>query len=183
MLINFFYYVFFSSAVFVYGLGIHKALMKSRKPRNIVMELCKFTLTISVSSLLVYLISAQLVKINFGELSPFIAVLIISFINLFLELVVKISSRTSMVDSAFEIMCVVIAVTEAASIWEALLNSLFCMASYFICIPFFYSLRKRIEMNAPTKNARNLSLLFVSLAIVSLIALAWNISWLNPGRI
>ncbi len=183
MLTNFLYYVFFSSAVFVYGLGLHKALMKSRKPKNILTEICKFSITISVSSLLCYLITAQLVKINFGELGPFIAIIIIALINVFMELVVRVSERTSMIDSAVELMCVVIGVTEAMSIWEALLNSLFCMVAYFICIPFFYSLRKRIEMNAPTKNVRNLSLLFVSLAVVALILLSWNVSWLNPGRL
>ena len=175
MLTNFLYYVFFSSAVFVYGLGLHKALMKSRKPKNILTEICKFAITISVSSLLCYLITAQLVKINFGELGPFVAIIIITLINVFMELVVRISERTSMIDSAVELMCVVIGVTEAMSIWEALLNSLFCMV--------VYSLRKRIEMNAPTKNARNLSLLFVSLAVVALILLSWNVSWLNSGRL
>ena len=183
MLINFFYYCFFSSDVFVYGLGMHKALMKSRKPMNVLAEFVKFLITVSVSSLLVYLVTVQLIKINFGEIGPFIAIIIITLINVFLELVVKISHRTSMIDMAIELMCVVIGVTEAVSIWDGQLNSIFCMLSYFVCIPFFYSLRKRIEMNAPTKNARNLSLLFLSLAVVALILMSWNVSWLNSGRL
>lgn len=183
MLSNLFYYVFFSSAILVYGIGMHKAIMKSRKPKNMAMEFCKFMITVVLSSLLVYLITVQLVKINFGELCPFIAVLVVSLINVFLEMVVKISSRTSILDSAVELMCVVIGVMESVSIWDCLLNSIFCMLSYFICIPFFHGLRKRIEMNEPTKNIRNLALLFLSIGIVALMLLAWNASWLNPGRL
>ena len=179
MLTNFFYYVFFTSAVFVYGLGFHKVLMKSRKPKNVILEFGKFAITISISSLLVYLIYSQLIKINFGELAPFIAVVVIVLINLFLDLIAKISFRTSVIDFALELMCVIIGVTESISILDALFNSLFCMLSYFVCIPFFYSLRKRIEMNSPTDNARNLSLLFVSFAVVSIILMAWNVTWLN----
>ncbi len=183
MLINFVYYVFFSSAVMVYGLGMQKAIMKSRKPKNLLMEFCKFAITISFSSLLVYLVTVQLIKINFGEIGPFLAVLVVSVINIFIAMVSKVSSRTFIIDSAVELLCVIIGLTESASIWECLFNSLFCMISYFICIPFFYGLRKRIEMNAPTKNVKNLALLFVSIAIFVMILMAWNVSWLNKGKI
>lgn len=181
MVINFIYYVFFSSAILVYGMGLQKTVMKSRKPKNLLQELAKYSITIALSTLWVYFINGLLIKINFGELYPFLAVLVVSVINLFLVLVVRISSRTMIFDLSVELICVLIGTAEAASIWEALFNSLFCMASYFVCIPFFYGLRKRIEMNAPTKNMRNLSLLFVSLGIFALILMTWNVSWLNSG--
>ena len=93
MLSNIFYYLFYSSAVLIYGVGMNKLVRESKKPRHLWLEFCTTIISVLASVMLTYLIKTQMLKINMGELAPFVAVLMFLLINVFLNLVVKLSSK------------------------------------------------------------------------------------------
>ncbi len=182
MLSNVWYYVFYSSAIFIYGIGINRAILVSKKPKNILVDFVKMVISVTSSAVLTYLVSEKLLgNIGLMDIYPFIAVLIFSSISVFIEAIVRIASRTGVAEYTVSILCILIAVNESVTLVECLVNSCLCIASYFLSIPVLFSLRKRIELSHPSEDFHNLSLLFISIAIVILVFLTWNVSWLNPG--
>lgn len=182
MLSNFFYYALYTSALFIYGIGINRAVLVSKKPQHIFIDCVKMLCTVSAASVLTYLIVDKLlVKSNLTELYPFVAVLIFATISVFIEAVVRISARISMAEYTVSLLCILIGVNESVSLGECVLNSCFCVCAYFISIPLLYAVRKRIELSRPTNSFQNLSLLFISIAVLMVLLLVWNVSWLNPG--
>ena len=179
MLSNIFYYLFYSSAVLIYGVGMNKLVRESKKPRHLWLECCSTMISVLGSTLLTYLIKTQMLKINMGELAPFVAVLMFLLINVFLNLVVKISSKTSISEYTLSLLCVIFGICESGSILECLLNSFLCVAAFYLTVPILHALRKRIEMNGPNDGIRNLALLFVSLAVAMLALISWNVSWMS----
>ncbi|MBQ1794234.1 MAG: hypothetical protein II110_00950, partial [Treponema sp.] len=56
----------------------------------------------------------------------------------------------------------------------------FCIIGFYLCIPLFFAIRKRVELSSPSQDFKNLSLVFISIAILMLLLLTVNVSWLNP---
>lgn len=179
MLSNIFYYLFYSSAVLIYGVGLDKLVRESKKPRHLWVEFCGTVICVMGSVLLTYLVKTQMLKINMGELAPFVAVLMFLLINVFLNLVVKLSSGTSISEYTLSLLCVIFGICESGSILDCLLNSFLCVVSFYLTVPIIHALRKRIEMNGPNDGIRNLALLFMSLAVAMLALISWNVSWMS----
>ena len=83
-MMNIFYYVFFSSVVFIYGIGIERTSILCLKRRSIVLKMIKMLICVTSTTSLTYLISSKiLVPQELGELFPFIAILIFLSISVF----------------------------------------------------------------------------------------------------
>ena len=182
MVSNLLYYVLYASAVVVYGIGLERESSLSRTPRYLVLDGLKMLITVSATSTLSYLvISRLLVPHGLAELFPFICVLVFAMISVFVESIIRITARISMAEYTVSILCVLLGVNESVSLAECVLNSIFCVAAFFAFLPVLYAVRKRTELSHPMEDFQNLSLLFLSFAIVLVILLTWNVSWLNPG--
>ena len=182
MLSNFFYYVIYSSVVIVYGVGIKRALIISKTPRFLALDIFKMLITVSATSALSYLVVSKILILpGLIEIYPFVCVLIFCVISVFAESIIRITARISKAEYAVSILIVLLCVNESVSLAECVLNSCFCVFSFFLFVLILYAVRKRTELSHPTENFQNLSLLLISLAIMILILLTWNVSWLNTG--
>ncbi|HBB42364.1 MAG TPA: hypothetical protein DCZ74_02500 [Treponema sp.] len=181
MLNDFVYYMIYGSAILLYGVGLNKAVRSSKKPHNLLVDCIKMLITVLAASILTFLISSQLIKIGMTEIFPFVAVLMVLLVSVFMELVLRLQSRATISEYAVSVMCVLLSISESVSLFECILISTYSVLSCFVCIPFLYALRKRSEINRPNANMRNMSLLFISMAIIIIMVMAWNVSWLNPG--
>lgn len=175
------YYLIFTSSVFIYGIGINKATLISESPNHIFLNITKMVLTVASSSVLTYLITEWLlVKVNLVELYPFIAVLIFASLSVFIESVIRITTKVNTAEFAVSILCVLLAINESSSILECLIISIVCSLSFYLSIPFIFSIKKRIEISRPSDFFENSSLIFISIAVIIISLLAWNVSWFNP---
>ena len=182
MLNNIWYYLFCGSAVFIYGIGINRSILVSREPAHLLLDAVKLFLSVTATSLLTYLIVVNLLSpAKIVEIYPFMAVLIFSVISVFIEAIVRITAHTSLAEYTVSVLCILLAVNESSSLTECLLNSVLCVLSYYLSIPVLFSMRKRIELSNASDDFQNMSLLFFSIAILLVILLAWNVSWLNLG--
>ena len=180
MLYSFFFYIFASSAILISANGLNRVLIYSQSPKPGTIKCIKMLISVVSSAALSYLFSAKLLLIaDLSELYPFTAMLIFPLISVFVESIIRIASRTSSAEFAISFMSVLLAVGESTSLLECMLISATCVIAFFVIIPFLSAIRKRV--NASGKNSRDFFLIAVSAAIIIIITLAWNVSWLNPG--
>ena len=179
MIYSLFFYVFASSAILIYGNGLNRILFYSQSPKIGAIKCLKMLLSVVSSAALSYLFSAKLLLIaDLSELYPFAAMLIFPLISVFVESIIRIASRTSSAEFALSFMSVLLALAEGSSILECMLISATGVIAFCVIIPFLSAIRKRV--NASGKNARDFFLISASVAIIIIITLAWNVSWLNP---
>ncbi len=182
MINSFFYYLIYSSAILIYGIGINKATMMSDKASSVFMEGFRMLLAVVSSSTLTYLIvTTFLLPVDLIELYPFVAVLIFCIITIVIETFVRITAKSNTAGYGVSMLCIMIAVSESTSLTDCVLISCFCVLSFYILVPVLHAIRKRIELSRPMEELENSSLLYISLATIIIILLAWNVSWFNPG--
>ena len=181
ILSDFFFYCFYASAVFLYGIGLNRAVLLSKKPKYLFWDCVKMLIATTSSVSLSYLVvQNSLCKVNLAELYPFVAVLIFCAISVFIEAIVRIAAKISMAEYTVSVLSILLSLNECTSLAQCVLKTCFCVLAFYICIPFLFALRKRIELSHPSKSFKNLSLLFISIAVLFLLLLTVNVSWLNP---
>ena len=181
MLSNVFYYIFYASAVFVYGMGTTSAIQSSIKPKNLFIQFSKILILVLVTLVLTYLLTFQLIKLNLGELAPFVCVAMFSLVSFLIENFLRFYTRTSVAEYGISVLCIIIAVIESVSFLDCIVNALACLFSFFASVPIMHAIRKKIEMNAPAEKLRNLGLVFISIGVLTIALISWGASWLNPG--
>src|SRR5574344_2025545 len=96
MIADFFYYTLYTSAVLIYGIGINRATIISEKTEDFLLFFIKMLLTVISSVVLTYIIDLYLlIPAHLTELFPFISVLVFSAISVFIESIIRITSKTS----------------------------------------------------------------------------------------
>lgn len=182
MISNFFYYVLYASAVLVYGIGINRTVIRSNSSKKIIRDCVKMLVSVVASASLTYVITVHLlVEVNATELYPFVAVIVFSVISIFIEAVIRITAKKSAAEYSVSILSVLIGVNESLSLFECVINTSFCVLSFFLVLPIFYSIRCRIDVSNPNGKLRKVSLLIVSIAAVMIALFVFNASWLNQG--
>ena len=180
MLSNAFYYIFFSSTLLVYGIGMDSITVIGDNPRHILLDFIKMLFIVTATSCLTYLTSSNfLFKINLMELYPFIATLFFIVISGMIESVVRITARSTSAEYSVPLLSIIIAVNESHSVAECVLNSCFCVIAYFICVPIVYSFKNSIERTFPSHDFHNLGLIIASIAILILVLYVGDVSWIR----
>ena len=176
------HYFIYSSIILVYGIGINKATVLSEKPENIFIEGIKMLLSVVSSASLAYLVDLYLLlPVGLNDIYPFAAVLIYSIISVIIESFVRITARRNAAGFGVSVLCILLSVSESTTLSECVLIACYCVLSFYILVPILYAIRKRIEISRPLEELENSSLLYISISIIMLILVAWNVSWLNPG--
>lgn len=182
MLNNILYYMVYTSSVLIYGIGINRAVIYCDKMEHLLLKSFKLILTVETTSVLSYLVMTKLLlPANVTEMYPFIAVLIYVAIAVFIEAIIRITARTSTAEFGISFMYVLLALNESISLSECAINACIFTATFFLLIPVLHAISKRIQISRHTKEFENSSLLFISLAIIMITLLVWNVTWLNPG--
>ena len=127
-LLELFYYTFFTSVVFVYGLGINRAMTISEHPRKLFNGALKMFISVSSSTAISYLVASEvLIPVRLSEVYPLVAVLVFATISIFIESVVRITTKKSTAEYTASILSVLLGVAEGTSVLEAVLISCFCV--------------------------------------------------------
>lgn len=173
------FYIIVSSTVMIYGAGLNRAVVFSYSPHQSMFKLLKMFLVVITASTLSYLVSAKFLMIaDLSELYPFTSLLIFMIISSFIESIIRITAKISASEFAISYLFVLIGTGESTSLTECLLISSSCILSFFMLIPFIIAIRYRSSVRQ--KNSKDFFLIYISIAIIIIITLAWNVSWLNP---
>ncbi len=169
-LLEFFYYVFFASVVFVYGIGMNRAFMISEHPRKLFNGALKMFISVSSSTAISYLVASRvLLPVHLTEIYPLVAVLIFSAISIFIESVIRITTKKSASEYTVSILSVLLGINEGATILEAVLVSCFCICAFLISIFVLYTIRKKFS--------NKVGLVLISISIILLTLHFVNVSW------
>lgn len=179
---SFFYYVFYASVVFIYGVGIDRAVSLSVKRRHLALKASKMIICTSSTSALSYLfVNGLLVSADLGELYPFAVILIFSAISVFTEAIIRITAKISAAEFGITLLFIFIALSESSSLAGCVFISCICVLSFFMCIPLLYAVSRRTELSGRRQEHKKTGIVFASVAIITVILLCWNVSWLNRG--
>lgn len=182
MIAIFFYYVFYASAVFIYGAGIDRAVSLVDKRRHLALKASKMIICTSSTSALSYLfVNGLLVPADLGELYPFAVVLIFSAISVFTEAIIRITAKVNAAEFGVTLLFIFIALSESASLSGCVFISCVCVLSFFLCIPLLYVVSRRIELEERRHEHEKTMIVLASVAVIAIILLCWNVSWLNKG--
>ena len=184
MLSSFFYYAFYASAVLIYGVGFERSISLSQEKRGARLKAVKMFICVSSSSALSYLfVSGFLVPVDLGELYPFVAFLIFVSISLFVEAIIRITTKTNASEFSVALLSVFLGLSESSSIAECVFASCVSSLSFFVMIPLLRAISLRLSENSPVKENSVGYQLFATAAILMLVTLCWNVSWLSGGGI
>ena len=148
MINTIFYYVFFSSVVLVYGIGIQRSVTLSKKKHDLLLKAVKMLICVSSTSALSYmLVYWLLVPLNLAELYPFVVILFFLAISVFIEAIIRITAKISAVESGVAIIFIFIALTESTSFSECVFISVMAVFSFFAIIPFIIAINRRNDLN------------------------------------
>ncbi len=172
---------FLLSTVFLYAIGVNRAIVVSADTKGIILSYIKTLLTgTSTVSLSYLLVQILLVPYQLQELYPVICIIIFSIITVFFEVLIRLTARTSVSELSVSFLCILLALNESLSLVEAVLFVLCTLTSFYILIPFLYAVRKRNEAADALPVCRN-SLILFSLAMMMFILLVLDVSWLGRG--
>lgn len=182
MISTFLYYVFYSSVVMVYGIGIERSIILSKKKHDLVIKAIKMILCVSSTSSLSYLIVNRiLTPVDLLEIYPFIVILIFLVISVFLEAIIRITAKISAVESGIALMFIFLGLTESNSFGECVMISMFSILAFFLNAPFVIAITRRNDLNGRRQEYTKNGPLLITVGIVMFILLSWNVSWLNKG--
>ncbi len=182
MLQNLFYYLIYSSVVLVYGIGIERAGALSKKQNRLFIKAIKMLICVTSTTSLSYLfVKGLLVPAGYADLYPFFTILIFISISVFVETIIRITSKVSANEFGTSLLFIFISLSEGLSLADSVLISCICVLSLFATIPIIYSIHYRLDLNAFKKESDKTSYVLISLAIIMLILLFWNNTWLNMG--
>lgn len=175
-----FYYLFCSSAVFLYGIGLKQSLMRSNSLSYFNTASIKTFLTIFISLPIVWSVSFFFVKRGFAELFPLILVLVVLLIS---KLLASISSllKGGTVSTEILLPCtiMVLSINESMNLIEAYTISLGVFLSVFLMIPILYAIKKRLANSMPPKDFKYCAVAFFSAALIFFAFFAYHFSWFN----
>ncbi|MBP3415902.1 MAG: hypothetical protein J6K76_00865 [Spirochaetaceae bacterium] len=168
-------------SVFLYGIGLNRAVIISSSPKGLALSYTK-SLFASVSTVaLSYLVIHNLlVPLSLHELYPFVCILIFLLVSVFIEVLIRLTVNSIVTEFSVSFLCILLAINESLSLLEAVLFALCCITSFYILIPVLAALRRRNEHASPLPVFKN-SLILFSLAILILFVLVFDASWLNGG--
>lgn len=180
MLYILFFYVFISSAVFVYGIGLNKIFVFSKKPTDTFYFLSKEIITIFLSLLICWPITNHILVPNeLAELYPFFCFFIIYIISL---VITEFSARflkKNVTGFYFSYCTLLLAINEGISFGNALLIALASILAFFIMLPIIYAVRWKMKNSLQYISFKDGALIFLCIAVILFILFAFNVSWLN----
>ncbi len=181
MIFTAFYYIFFSSAVILYGVGLNSATILCDSIHECLLPVTKVLANILCTSVLSWLILKYfLVPLKMAELYPFAALLVFFVISVFMETLVRVTTKKTTSDFSLSFLIILLALNESLNIVDVVLITCCSFISFLILIPLLYSIKKRIDIVGTLQiHGNKKSLVLVSIAIIVTVLAVGNVSWLN----
>ncbi len=176
------YYIIYSSTVLIYGIGIERTAVLCRKKNNLFLIFIKMMISvISTAVISFWFINGILSEAGLYELYPLFVLLLFFAISIFTEAIIRITAKISACEFGISVVFTFLGITEATTISECILISASSIITFFLGIFFLYAVNRRMELNEKKQEYEKLGYILVSLAVVMVIFLFWNVSWINTG--
>lgn len=173
--------IFIFGSVFLYGIGLNRAVIISSSPSGLGLSFTKSLLaSVSTVALSYLVIQSLLVPLSLQELYPLVCILIFLVVSVFLEVLIRLTVQSYMTEFTVSFLCILLALNESMTIVEAILFVICCLTSFYVLIPVLSALRRRNDHASPLPVFKN-SLILFSLAILMFFVLVFDVSWLNGG--
>ena len=115
-----------------------------------------------------------------AELYPFAALLVFFVISVFMETLVRVTTKKTTSDFSLSFLIILLALNESLNIVDVVLITCCSFISFLILIPLLYSIKKRIDIVGTLQiHGNKKSLVLVSIAIIVTVLAVGNVSWLN----
>lgn len=177
---TFLYYFCFGSVVLFSGIGSTRTTQLEYFKSKNVLFYTKIFITITVSSILSWLITDKiLVPLKLVEIYPIISFLVMVCIAGFLEAIVRLTTNNSTTEFIFSYLVILLTVSESNSILNVLIISTSCFLSLFVIVCLVYTFKFRVGLEELVKE-KYLGRLLLFLAILLFIISVWDIMWMNP---
>lgn len=181
MIFTAFYYIFFSSAVILYGVGLNSATIICDKIHELTIPIIKILINIIGTSALSWLIIKYfLVPLKLEEFYPLLSLLIFFIISVIVESLVRITTGKVTSEFSLTFLIILLALNESLNIVDVMLICSCSLISFLILIPLLYSIKKRIDIVGNSQvHGNKRSLVLISIAIIVTVLAVGNVSWLN----
>ena len=181
---TFAFYTLFCSAVLIYGVGINKIADFQNGAKQNITFFTKIVLSIFITTIISWgVISTVLVPLKLIELYPVVSLLIFVCINVFLEVIVRITIGRETSEFVVSYMIVIIALSESSTLINTILICISCFLSFILLWPFVTTFKNKLKSNGQRISETYYSFFFFFLAILILIISVFDVSWLNSGVI
>ncbi|MBR0154972.1 MAG: hypothetical protein IJM22_02750 [Treponema sp.] len=185
MLLNsFVYYIFFGSAVLIYGIGFNRESVMCNYPKQVLFSAIKSYGCVAITYLLTYCLSMNfLIPLKIVEIFPFIALLVYITVSVFFEILIQVTTRRTAAEFAVSFLTVILALNEGVALVDGILICFSVLTCFYILIPILYALEKRMLASTANNLFKQKCLIFLSMVIIMIAVYSFNISWLNVGVI
>lgn len=176
------YYVFFSSSLFLYGVGINRMADIGFIKRIDITFYVKLIFSISITAVLGWLVTNYiLLPLEIIELFPITTFLIYICITTFLEALIRITTNKSCSEFVLSFSIVLLSILESTSLLHTLLICGCCLCSILISVPFILAFKNRVFPNKSLINEKYFALFFILLAVLIVCFSVVDVTWLNMG--
>ena len=177
-----FFYLFSSSALFIYGIGVKNILTQAIDAKTTFFTMLRSLITVIFSVLFVRIITSLfLVPYGLSEMYPFFCIIFTLIFSLLARLLFLQLMTIETSEFAMTFCSIMIAVNEAYSLWEAIITGMLCILAFYIIQPLIFIVRWRTSYSQLNIDFKGGALIFISIALLLLILFAINLSWLNFG--
>ncbi|MBD5413912.1 MAG: hypothetical protein K2M50_05785 [Treponemataceae bacterium] len=186
MIYTLLYYIFFSSAVLIYGVGLNDATIVCTSISELRLNFTKVVASIIGTVCLSWtIIKYFLLPLNLAELYPFVAVLIFLAISVFFETMIRITTKRTTADFNFSMLIIILTLNESVHIIDVLLISAASLVSFFIVLPFLYVIMSKFHLTEQNDCRRMLCkpIFLISFAVLIMAIYVVNVSFFYPGSL
>lgn len=176
------YFLFFSSALCNYGLGLQTVLIKKYEFKSFLIHFCQVFFEIIISlSISWFLIQILLIPISLTAVFPIIVCLVFYFFHTIFSYFAQFLKIQASKELFIPILMILLSVLHSLSYLQAIMIAFSCLLSYFGAIPILVAIEKRIDQANPPSLFKTGALVLISLSVIMLSFLAFDLSWLLKG--
>lgn len=174
-------YLFYSSTVLIYGVGLKKVIFPSLTYKYNFAKIIIFLIKVLSSALLTYFFSVKVfIPLNLLELYPIICVFLCLLIDILVNFILKKQLTIDFQDFSIIFLFSILSVNESNTFLNCIFIVIFSSISYFILLILVKAINQRLKYSHPLEYFKNGSLVFISIAIIiCAVYYAWDISWLK----
>ena len=177
-----FFYLFSSSALFIYGIGVKNILTQAIDAKTTFFTMLRSLITVIFSVLFVRIITSLfLTPYELSEIYPFFCIIFTLIFTLLARLLFLQLLKIETSEFAMTFCSVLLAVNEAYSLWEAIITGILCILAFYIIQPLIFIVHWRTSYSQLNIDFKGGALVFISIALLLFILFAINLSCLNFG--
>lgn len=174
------YYIFSSSLIFYYGIGINRLLTLKKDYKTYFLSLLKTLCLTLLTTFLTFCLNVFVLKsLSLDVLLPLFMGLIFILLSYLFNLLIKIGPFDLGEDYVLPFMITLLSLTEGFSFATALIISATSTVSFYLLMLFIFALKRRFALYQKESELKSFNVLLFSIAVLLIIFYSSDASWLN----